>query len=176
MSQKKIAVFYHADCLDGFGGAYAAWKKFGDEAEYYPSKYGHEPLVEETSGKETYFIDFCYPQEVMDKILKSAASLVVLDHHEGIQEVVKSMPQHVYDSNRSGASIAWNYFHPNTPLPKLIQHMEDEDLYRFKMPDTRALGVYLSANDFSFPFWDKVATDLDDPEKERKFSIRQLFM
>lgn len=165
MSHKKIAVFYHADCLDGFGAAYAAWKKFGDTADYYPAKYGHEPLVEEVAGKEAYFIDFCYPQETMDKVLKSAASLVVLDHHEGIKEVVESMPNHVYDNNRSGASIAWAYFHPDTAIPKLIQHMEDEDLYKFDLPETRALGVFLSAHDFSFEFWDDVSNALADPEK-----------
>ena len=29
---KNIVVIYHADCRDGFGAAYAAWKKFGDRA------------------------------------------------------------------------------------------------------------------------------------------------
>jgi hypothetical protein len=29
-------VIYHADCRDGFGAAYAAWKKFGDNASYIP--------------------------------------------------------------------------------------------------------------------------------------------
>jgi len=167
MSHKHIAIFYHADCLDGFGSAYAAWKKFGDSAEYIAAKYGHEPLVKEAAGKEAFFIDFCYPQEVMDEVAKSAASLVVLDHHEGVRGVVESMSAHVYDANRSGATIAWNYFHPDVPTPKLLQHIEDEDLYRFKMPDTRALGVYLSAHDFSFELWDHVATDLEDAEKRK---------
>lgn len=168
MSHKKIAVFYHADCLDGFGGAYAAWKKFGDSAEYYPVKYGHEPLVEEAAGKDAYFIDFCYAQETMNQVLQSAASLVVLDHHEGIRKVVESMPNHVYDGTRSGATIAWNYFHPNTTIPELLKHIEDEDLYRFNMPETRPLGVFLSAHDFSFPLWDRVATDLENPEKRKE--------
>lgn len=168
MPHKHIAVFYHADCLDGFGGAYAAWKKFGDTADYFPTKYGHEPIIQEAAGKETYLIDFCYPQEIMDDLLKNAKSVVVLDHHEGIRSVVKSMPNYVYDEKRSGSTIAWDYFHPDTPRPALIEHVEDEDLYKFKMPDTRAIGVFLSANDFSFPFWDQVAIDLDDPEKKKE--------
>lgn len=165
MSHTKTVVFYHADCLDGFGSAYAAWKKLGDSVEYIAAKYGHAPLVEEAAGKDAFFLDFCYPKEVMDEVVKSAASVVVLDHHEGIKDVVESMPAHVYDANRSGATIAWGYFHPDTPTPELLQHIEDEDLYRFNMPDTRALGVYLSAHDFSFQFWDQVAADLQDKEK-----------
>ena len=43
MAHDNISVLYHADCPDGFGGAYAAWKKFGDTAEYIPVKYGRTP-------------------------------------------------------------------------------------------------------------------------------------
>jgi len=39
---KEIVVLYHANCLDGFGAAYAAWKKFGDTADYIPVQYGEE--------------------------------------------------------------------------------------------------------------------------------------
>jgi oligoribonuclease NrnB/cAMP/cGMP phosphodiesterase (DHH superfamily) len=166
---KAIQIFYHADCLDGFGGAYAAWKKFGDSADYHPIKYGHEPPLEEIRGKEVYFIDFCYPQETMDHILAEAGSLVVLDHHEGIREVVKSMPNHVYDDKRSGATIAWDYFHPDTPVPELLEHIQDEDLYTFKLPDTRAINLYLNfSDDFSFAFWDEVSNRLEDTAEREK--------
>ena len=32
----KPLVIYHANCADGFGAAFAAWRKLGDEAEYVP--------------------------------------------------------------------------------------------------------------------------------------------
>src|SRR3990167_11323403 len=56
---KEIAVLYHGGCPDGFGGAYAAWKKFGDTAEYIPVKYGNTP-PEGLAGREVYIVDFCY--------------------------------------------------------------------------------------------------------------------
>ena len=40
MPDKKTVVLYHANCHDGFGGAFAAWKKFGDAADYVPMRYG----------------------------------------------------------------------------------------------------------------------------------------
>ena len=165
MHHKEIVIAYHTDCLDGFGAAYAAWKKFGDSADYLPLKHGSVPPLEQLSGREVYMVDFCYPQESMDAILKAAKSFVVLDHHEGIQDVIESMPNHVYDADRSGATIAWGYFHPDTPVPTLLKHLEDQDLYRFAMPDTRAIDVYLNGFDFSFDLWDTIAADLDDPEK-----------
>lgn len=169
---KHIAVFYHADCLDGFGAAYAAWKKFGDTAEYIPVKYGNEPLPEEVAGKESYFVDFCYPQEVMDRVLANAKSLVVLDHHQGIKEVVESMPNHIYDASRSGATIAWSYFHPETPMPRLLAHIQDEDLYTFTMPDTRPVGVYLSAQKYDFALWDTIAHELEDESTRTTFLVK----
>ena len=35
----KPLVIYHASCADGFGAAFAAWLKLGDDAEYVPMQY-----------------------------------------------------------------------------------------------------------------------------------------
>lgn len=160
----RTIIFYHGGCPDGFGGAYSAWKKFGDTAEYHSLRYGVLPEVD-LAGADVYFIDFCYPKDIMDRLVLEAASLTVLDHHEGTEDVVLTMPTHVYDANRSGASIAWNYFHPDTSLPTLLTHIEDDDLFRFLLPDTRAVLCYLSVRPFEFLLWDEVAQALDDPQK-----------
>ena len=36
-------VIYHADCTDGFGAAYSAWKLLGNRAEYHACKHGSPP-------------------------------------------------------------------------------------------------------------------------------------
>lgn len=36
----NIFVLYHAHCNDGLGAAFAAYKKFGESAEYIPVSYG----------------------------------------------------------------------------------------------------------------------------------------
>jgi oligoribonuclease NrnB/cAMP/cGMP phosphodiesterase (DHH superfamily) len=165
MAHKNIVVIYHADCPDGFGAAYSAWKKFGDAATYMPMKYHHEPPYEEFRGREVYMVDFSYPKEIMDRLLEVARSFVVLDHHEGVQDVVESMPEHVYDKDRSGATIAWSYFHHDKPAPKLLQHIEDVDLYNFKLPETKPLLAYLSVQPFTFEFWDTIAAELESSTK-----------
>ncbi len=164
---ERTIVFYHANCPDGFGGAYSAWKKFGDTAQYCPLSYG-KPIPENLDGAHLFFIDFCYDQEVMDSIKAVAGSLTVLDHHEGVEEVTRSMPEFVYDVNRSGASIAWAYFHPDVPLPTLLTLIEDDDLFRFKLPDTKAMLAYIAVKPFTFEFWDELAQVLDDPEQKEK--------
>lgn len=167
MSNKPVVILYHADCPDGFGGAYSAWKKFGDGAEYIPVKH-NRPLPEFESGRDVYVIDFCYPKDVMDIIAKDAKSLTVLDHHEGVREVVESFPNHVYDKKRSGATIAWNYFHPNTPTPLLLCYVQSGDLYTFDMPDSRAALSYLYTHPFHFEEWDRLCVEFQNDEARTK--------
>lgn len=159
---ERTVILYHGNCPDGFGGAYAAWKKFGDSAEYIALKRGI-PAPEEFHGAHLYFIDFTYPREIMDRFVAEAANVTALDHHEGVEDIVRSMPEYLYDANHSGATISWTYFHPDEPLPKLLSHVEDDDLFRFKLPDTKPLLAYLGIRSFKFELWDEIARTLDDP-------------
>lgn len=166
-SPSRLVVLYHGNCPDGFGGAYAAWKKFGDTAEYYALS-RTSPGPEQLHDAEVYFIDFCYPQELMDQYVAQAKHLVMLDHHAGVEDVVRSMPEYVYDANRSGATIAWDYFHPGQPRPKLLEYVEDDDLFRFALPDTKAVISYLAVQPHTFELWDAIAHDLEVPERAEK--------
>ncbi len=166
MHHQQTVIIYHGKCPDGFGGAYAAWKKFGDTAEYIPASYG-KPSPEHMDGRELYFVDFCYGKEQMDQLASVASSLTVLDHHEGVRNVATTFPG-VFDSDRSGATIAWNYFHPDTPIPKLVAHLEDYDLFRFALPDTKAVNAYLSLEPYTFERWDEIARELEDPATRTK--------
>ena len=161
MGEKQTVILYHGGCPDGFGGAYAAWKKFGEHAEYIPLSRG-EPVPEGFAGRQLYFIDFTYPKEIMDRFAAEAASIVVLDHHLGVQDVVEAMPEHVFDTNRSGAVIAWEYFHPDTPVPIFLRYVQEGDLWRFSLPDSRAVLAYAYAQKFSFEEWDRLVRDFED--------------
>ena len=60
---KKIIVFYHKDCLDGFGAAWSAWKKFGNRAEYAAvSPYA---IPEDLKGKQIPVLANLEPRKIM---------------------------------------------------------------------------------------------------------------
>ncbi|MDE2021855.1 MAG: hypothetical protein KGI71_02985 [Patescibacteria group bacterium] len=168
---KGIAILYHGGCPDGFGGAYAAWKKFGDMADYIPLKHG-KPAPENLDGRDLYFIDFCYPQSVMDELSKVAKSITVLDHHDGMRTTATKFPG-IFDTSHSGATIAWSYFHPNTHVPKLLQYVEDGDLYRFDLPNSRDVLAYVYTLTDSFASfdlqniekWDRFLAELENPDE-----------
>ena len=172
---ERTLIFYHGGCPDGFGGAYAAWKKYGDSAEYIPLHRDEEELPDVTNA-DVYFIDFTYEKEEMEEIAAKAGKLTILDHHEGVREVVQSFPNHVFDNDRSGATIAWDFFHDQTPRPKLLSFIEDDDLFLFRLADTRSVLAYLGVSPFTFEFWDETATTLDDPiEGEKLISTMRAY-
>lgn len=169
---ERTVIFYHGGCPDGFGGAYAAWKKFGDAAEYIPLSRGELPPFDVAQDATVYFIDFSYDQAVMDEFVRRAARVIVLDHHEGVEAVITSMPEHVYRTDRSGVGIAWEYFHPEVPVPSLLAYVEDIDLFRLALPETRAIITYLEVQPMEFRAWDEIVHKLDDPTSREKMLER----
>lgn len=159
---ERTVILYHGNCPDGFGGAYAAWKKFGDSAEYIPlSRDADRPTG--FSGAKLYFIDFTYPQELMDGYIAEADSVTVLDHHQGVEDVIKRMPEYRYDVSHSGAFIAWQYFHPETPVPELLTYIEQGDLYRTDLAYTEEILTYIYTRPQTFTEWSELEKRLDDP-------------
>jgi oligoribonuclease NrnB/cAMP/cGMP phosphodiesterase (DHH superfamily) len=161
-----IVVMYHADCADGFGAAFAAWKSFGDFAAYMPVKYGQAVNFAELLGKTLYILDFSFPKETMEQVLQTCKRVVWFDHHKGAfetwcgkyykgmehREVGTNFLIHLDDS-RSGALIAWEYFN-YTAAPQLIRHIDDYDRWQFKLEGTKEFIKALWSKPFNFNAWD----------------------
>lgn len=170
MKDKKIIVIYHGNCPDGFSGAWAAWKKFGTEAQYFPVHHKDNPPPG-LKNKTIYFIDIIYnDQDVVKKIVRDNTMVMGLDHHITAKENIELCHAHVFDNEKSGARIAWTYFHPEKPAPKLIQYIEDFDLWRFAMPFSKEIEISLNWEDFEFKNWSRIANDLEDPQLFKKLA------
>lgn len=162
--KKDIIVIYHRDCSDGFGAAWAAWKKFGDSAEYFGAKHKASP-PQGLTDKEIYFVDFTYPEEIMENLAKKNKRVTAIDHHISAQNTVKKTQDYSFDLSHSGAVLSWRYFHPSKPVPKILDYIEDTDLWKFELPDSKEVFAFLELFDFNFNVWSKLADDLDDDEK-----------
>jgi len=160
-------VIYHANCLDGFGAAFAAWLHFSArevEADYFAAKHGSEPP--ECAGREIYIVDFSYKRAVLKQICAVAERVTILDHHISAQEDLAGLADEhdnlhvVFDMEKSGAVLSWEYFH-QTPPPLLLQHVQDRDLWRFKLEGTDAINTALMSYPFTFAFWQEVNTSAE---------------
>lgn len=169
IKKKKVFVLYHKSCSsgDGFGAAWAAWKKFGSRAEYVGINHSDD-LPRGIRGAEVYLVDITYPEPMMKKLLASASHVTALDHHESSRDVTKMAHTYVYDVKRSGATIAWSYFFPHKKIPMLLRYLEDGDNFCFRMPYTKEMFASLHSYDRTFPLWDRIARELDSAQGKKK--------
>src|SRR3954471_6157678 len=155
-------VLYHADCPDGFGAAFAAWCVLGDAASYIPVRHGEPPPPQVEGGPEVlYLLDFAYPRATMEHLASLVVSVRVLDHHATAAEDLAGLPYVTIDLDKSGAVLAWEHFHPGRPVPLLLRYVQDRDLWRWELEQSRELNAALALAPHDFAAWDRLARKLD---------------
>lgn len=169
-NKKSIAVLYHADCPDGFGAAWAAWRKFGDSALYLPV-FHNDPFPGEAYGKAVYTVDFCYSESVIKAVAPKVKSLIAIDHHISRRDAVISLLGSVYGPDNSGAVLSWKYFHPKKKIPNLLRYVEDMDLWNFHLAHSREFVEFLGSYDFDFALWNKIARGCERKEIFKKYIL-----
>lgn len=138
-----IYVMYHENCLDGLGAKFAAYKYFGDGAQYIPVNYRQGlPDIRLYSDDEVYVLDFSFSLETTKNLMMCVSQLVVIDHHQ-TSECLKELDwtgRHalVHVQSKSGAVLAWEYFH-GQPVPQLLLHVQDRDIWKWELHHTKAI-------------------------------------
>lgn len=157
-----LRFWWHGNCYDGHGAAWAAYKKFGtDGVVYQPVAYG-KSVPEYNPEDEIYVVDFSYPREILLDLNEKVSKLVVLDHHVTAQKDLDGLDFCLFDMDRSGAGITWDYFHEGKPRPKMIDLIEDRDLWKFKYSETKRFHAYIRSFPFDFAVWDQIAKDVEN--------------
>lgn len=157
----KPICIYHANCTDGMTAAWVVSKVYGGNIDLYEGRYGNEPP--DVAGRDVILVDFSYKRPVLERMAAKAKSVLILDHHKTAEEDLRGLELPnltvVFDMERSGAGIAWDYFCPDVPRPRMVDFVEDRDLWRFKYPETRAYCTFMYAfagkNEMSA--WDEMA-------------------
>lgn len=108
-------VIYHGGCSDGTSAAWCLSLMLNNHRTlYHYGKHGEsESTIPDCSGCIVYFVDFCYPLEVIRSMLTKAKCIRVLDHHVTTEKILE-LEGHpklfiILDNNRSGAQIAFDY-------------------------------------------------------------------
>lgn len=159
-------VIAHGNCPDGLGAAWTAHTLHRDKIEYYFANYGSEE-VPEVKGKNVLMVDFAYKSiELMNKLNADANSMLLLDHHQSARENLEGKIDcdHIFDMDRSGARMAWDYFYPNKEVPEIIKYIEDRDIWKWEYPESRAYLASLNSYPQTFDtfYW---ASRLNDKQK-----------
>lgn len=167
----KTLCIYHGNCADGFGAAWVVRRSLGGEhVEFLEGHYGM--TAPDVTGRDVIIVDFSFPLEALQAMAQQARAVLVLDHHKTAAEALGELdpapinyyawtanpPQlsAVLDMNRSGAGLSWDFFFPHFQRPALINHIEDRDLWRFKLEGTREILANLFSYPQDFEIWDEL--------------------
>lgn len=157
----NIVIIYHQHCFDGFGAAYAAWKKFGNNATYIPALH-RDAYPEGVENKEVYVLDFCFNEEVTKELQAKNKKFVILDHHVSVQALVENTIGSIFSETDSGAKIAWKYFHPETKVPTLIEYLSDGDTWAHALPLWREVEGYIHVHELEFSTFENLEEELEN--------------
>lgn len=175
----KILCIYHGHCDDGFAAAWAVRHALGDQVEFHAGQYGREPP--DAAGRDVLLVDFSYKREVLDRLAQKARTVLILDHHKTAAEDLAGFPAPptgpynpegmnsfagemgwpvaaycLFDMNRSGAGLAWDFFHPGEARGEFIDYIEDRDLWRKALPGCDEFTIALRSYPQDFETWDKL--------------------
>lgn len=186
----RTICIYHGNCADGFTAAWAVWRALGDAVEFIPGNYGAAPpdvagadvILVDFSYKRPVLealADSARSVLVLDHHRTAEADLADFgldmsdwtppfgwQRHEvnvaqDLCEGVTRPAYRIFDMARSGAQIAWDFFHPGRPRPKLVDYVADRDLWRFDLAESRAIAAWVFSHDYEFVTWDRLARTLD---------------
>lgn len=175
-------VLYHGHCPDGMTAAWTAWRKLGTAADYVAVNYNEPPP--DVRGRRVYILDFCYPRAELEILTAAAAHVTVLDHH--VSAMHKVFPETLgadvqkrehedvkcrikFDLTKSGARLAWEFFHPGEPVPLLVQYVQARDLWTFDLPFSEEVSATISSYPHDFDLWNQLEKALEhDPLDLRK--------
>lgn len=155
-------VLYHKNCQDGLAAALAVRKYLWDNslmkgAKFQTAQYG-DPAPDVT-GLNVVIVDFSYSRDVLLEMKSKAQGIIVIDHHQTAQEALDGLDFCIFDMSKSGAVLAWEYFHPDKPLPRLMQYVQDRDLWKWELPFSQEVSAALRSYK---PFLNEQERFLDD--------------
>lgn len=188
---------YHGHCDDGFAAAWVV-RCAAPVFEFYAGEYQQEPP--DVTDRHVLLVDFSYKRPVLLEMAAKARSIVILDHHKTAAEDLSGFPEPppfakwdrdhnpliahtndvervsaLFDMNRSGAGLAWDFFFAGKPRPKFIDYIEDRDLWRRALPGGDEFTIALRSYPQDFAVWQELWSRGADALIEEGHAIQRYY-
>ncbi len=161
---QPLVIYHGRRCPDGFAAALAAWLYYEGQAEFLGLDHGDVKTLADLpalAGRAVYILDFSFPPVILREVEAQAAKLVLLDHHKSAADqlegfVCRAGAVH-FDMHKSGAHLAWAFFHPGKDLPDLVRFIEDRDIWVWQYPQSAGFLAALDMEALEFVRWKDIA-------------------
>ncbi len=143
-------IVYHECCSDGTASAWIV-KRHNPLAKLVNCKAGQNPnlSVDDINSKKIIFVDICPSVDYLNSIAQIANKIVILDHHISAYrniESIENRPENVFtvfDMNKAGCMITWEYFNRQLTVPWFISYIQDRDLWKWELPNSKNINTAL---------------------------------
>jgi oligoribonuclease NrnB/cAMP/cGMP phosphodiesterase (DHH superfamily) len=102
-------------------------------------------------------LDFSVPRNLL-LLLAESHEVWVLDHHKTAKADLEGLDHpklHItFDMDKSGAVLAWEFFHPDTEVPWFLQYVQDRDLWNWQLPHSKSINSTIGSCPREFLVWD----------------------
>jgi oligoribonuclease NrnB/cAMP/cGMP phosphodiesterase (DHH superfamily) len=155
-------VIYHGGCNDGMGSCLSVFlylsSKFPNRLVQYIPESNFDAAPPDVTGKNVLICDFSYKKPILEKMIKIANKLAVLDHHKSALIELTDIPDEykVFRMNYSGAYLTWRFCHPNRRVPLMIQYIQDSDIWTKIMEHTDEFFAFLCSTNQTFDDYEKL--------------------
>lgn len=162
MSNTIPLCIYHHGCADGIAAAWVVREHFAKSetaVEFHPGIYGEAPP--DVTGRDVILVDFSYKRPALLQMAEQAKSLLIIDHHKSAMKDLVELPPSIeldFGLDNSGAMLTWEHYNPGRPAPLLIQHIEDRDLWRFNLSQTREIVAAVYSYPLTLSTFDDMIT------------------
>ena len=161
---RPLVIYHGRNCPDGFAAALAAWLYYEGQAEFLGLDHGDTKSVADLpplDGRAVYILDFSFSADILRAIDERAVKLVMLDHHKSAADQLSGFECRCgivhFDMHKSGARLAWEFFHPEQPVPDLVRFVEDRDIWIWQYPESAGFLAALDMEPLSFERWNEIA-------------------
>ena len=132
MTRYKIDFCIHHSDHDGWASA-AVVKAEKNMAIGYGRDINNSALLNMVAGKNVAIVDFSFPQDTMEFIIKLAKSVLWIDHHLDSEplKILFDNPKvdGIWDDTKAGCLLTWEWFKgTDTEPPDCIKYIADRDI------------------------------------------------
>jgi uncharacterized protein len=145
-------IIYHGNCQDGFCAAFLAAKRYPD-ADLVAATYGKPVDDRLVRAADVLVVDFSWPRAETLRLQSIAKSMVILDHHKTAEAELSGLDFCVFDMNRSGAQLSWDWNNEPGHRPWYVDYVADRDLWRYALPHSKEINGFIGTLPFTVEAW-----------------------
>lgn len=173
-----VICVYHDNCMDGLSSAWVVSTYFKDYSiKLIPASYGRNLNLNLNKCSQLIVVDYSFSLEEFREYSSKVEEIIWIDHHETSEEIAlsKKLPRNIkiiHNKQHCGAVLTWNYFFSFLEIPKFLLYVEDRDLWKWELPNSKEINTGINSYGFNLDNIPKFF-DLDNMKEEGKILLRQ---